>query len=1035
MNLTRISLSNPVAVIVGILLVALFGLISINHLPIQLIPVVERPVIKITTGWRAAAPKEVEAEIVEPQEDVLRGLPGMTELVSESARGRGKLTITFNSGIDMQRALLDVLSRLNRVQHYPEDASEPTLSMVGDNTRPIAWLIIKPLPGNERPINSYQDFIEDVAQTRLERVPGVAQAEAFGGRKKEIRITFDPYLAASLGVELPVAAKLAGGAKDISGGTANVGKRRYTLRFAGNYSVEDLPGMIIEWRDGNPVHLSDIATIEKRYKDKEGFVMQNGELAMALNARREQNVNVLEVMAGLKEAVEELREGPLKRAGLSIHQVYDETIYIDRSIAMLATNMVLGVILAIGVLWWFLRRFRATLMVALAIPVSLLLTFMVLYGSGRTLNVISIAGLAFAVGMVLDAAIVVLENIVRLREGGTDADEAANEGTSQVWGALLASTATTVAIFLPVVFLENEAGQLFADLALGIAVAVIGSLIIAITVLPTASRYWLREMKSTDKHAHWWESITDKIMALTNGKKRRLAWITGLVTVPVLVTVLAMPSASYMPKGNRNLVYAFILPPPGTNAETMEKEMGRFVADKMAPHLDGRAEPALSDYFFVTGRRAFMGARAKDPTRTGEVVILINKILKQLPGTLGFASRATLFGGFGGGKIDVDLQSSDINSLLDAAKTGYALIQQELPGSSVRPKPGLSLSEPELLLKPDEHRIAEAGWDRQTLASITRAFGDGLYLGDYFDGDKRLELILRSSSWDTPEQLQAMPMVTPDAGIQTLGELTHIVRTAGPDLIRRIDRRRTITLQVKPPDNMSTEETLDILRTEVGPELEQMLPADGSIQYSIQYTGAAEKLEEALASMSGSFLLAIVILYLLMSALFRSFTDSLLVLIALPLAIVGSVLTLNLTDSLLAVIPPLFGKLPQSQPMDLLTMIGFIILLGLVVNNAILLVHQTRAAEREGKNRRDAVAQAIHRRLRPILMSTLTSIGGMLPLLLMPGAGTELYRGMAAVIVGGMSVSTVFTLILLPALLRIGKNVNAPSELPLTLET
>jgi multidrug efflux pump subunit AcrB len=278
-------------------------------------------------------------------------------------------------------------------------------------------------------------------------------------------------------------------------------------------------------------------------------------------------------------------------------------------------------------------------------------------------------------------------------------------------------------------------------------------------------------------------------------------------------------------------------------------------------------------------------------------------------------------------------------------------------------------------------------------------------------------MILRSSPWETPEQLQAMPVATPDNGVQTLGELTHIVRTAGPDLIRRIDRRRTITLQVKPPDNMSLEDTLNVLRTEVGTELEQLLPADGSIQYA----GAAEKLEEALASMSGSFLLAIVILYLLMSALFRSFTDSLLVLVAIPLAIVGSVLTLNLTNTLLNVVPPLFGKLPQSQPMDLLTMIGFIILLGLVVNNAILLVHQTRVAEREGQSRRDAVAQAIHRRLRPILMSTMTSIGGMLPLLLMPGAGTELYRGMAAVIVGGMSVSTVFTLILLPALLRIGE--------------
>ena len=1025
MNLTRISLSNPVAVIVGILLVSLFGLISITRLPIQLIPVVERPVIKITTNWRAAAPREVESEIIEPQEDVLRGLPGMTRLTSESSRGRGNIEITFNSGIDMQRALLDVLSRLNRVPRYPEDASEPILSSVGDDTRPIAWLIIKPLPGNDRPINTYQDFIEDVAQTRLERVQGVAQSEVFGGRNQEVRITFDPYMAASLGVELPVAANLASGAQDVSGGTADVGKRRYTLRFGGNYSVEELPGMIIDWRDGNPVRLSDIATVEKRYQDAQGFVIQNGELAMALNASREQDVNVLEVMAGLKQAVEELREGPLKRAGLSIQQVYDETIYIDRSIAMLVTNMVLGIILAIGVLWWFLRRFRATLMVALAIPVSLLLTFLILYASGRTLNVISIAGLAFAVGMVLDAAIVVLENIVRLREKGADADEAASLGASQVWGALLASTATTVAIFLPVVFLKNEAGQLFADLALGIAVAVIGSLIIAITVLPTASSHWLREMKNTDRHVRWWDAITSKIMKLTDGRKRRAIWIITLVLLPMVITYLMMPSASYMPKGNRNLVFAFILPPPGASIESMEKEMGSFIATKLSPHLDGEAQPAISDYFFViAGRGAFMGARSQDPTRTGEVVNLVNGLLRQLPDTIGFASRATLFGGFDGGKIDVNIQGNNIDSLLDTATTGYGLISQKIPGVSVRPKPGLSLSEPELLLKPDERRIAEAGWNRKIVASLARAFGDGLYLGDYFDGNKRLELILRSQPWDTPEQLKAMPMATPDAGVQTLGELTDIVRTAGPDKILRIDRRRTITLQVQPPDNMSLEDTIETLRTQVGPELEPLLPADGTIQYA----GEAEKLEEALQSMSGSFLLAIAILYLLMSALFRSFTDSLLVLVAIPLAIVGSVLTLNLTNTLLAVLPPLFGKLPQSQPMDLLTMIGFIILLGLVVNNAILLVHQTRVAEREGENRRDAVAQAIHRRLRPILMSTLTSIGGMLPLLLMPGAGTELYRGMAAVIVGGMSVSTVFTLILLPALLRIGEDKGLSSK-------
>ena len=270
MNLPRLSLSNPVAVVVGVLLALLFGAISLTRLPIQLTPEVEEPQITITTAWRAAAPEEVEAEIVEPQEDVLRGLPGMTRLVSESSRGQGELTITFVVGTNMQRALLEVLSRLNRVARYPDDASEPVISSVGGDDRPIAWLIVKPLPGNEQPIASYQDFLEDVAQTRIERIPGIAQSQVFGGRQNEIRITFDPYMAASLGVELPVAAQLAGGAQDVSAGFADVGKRRYTVRFTGKYTVEDLGGMIIEWRDGKPVTLSDVATVKRMPVDKRG---------------------------------------------------------------------------------------------------------------------------------------------------------------------------------------------------------------------------------------------------------------------------------------------------------------------------------------------------------------------------------------------------------------------------------------------------------------------------------------------------------------------------------------------------------------------------------------------------------------------------------------------------------------------------------------------------------------------------------------------------------------------------------------------
>lgn len=1006
MNLTRLSLGNPVAVIVAVLLVILFGLISLSRLPIQLTPELEQPEVSINTAWRAAAPEEVEAEIIEPQEDALRGLPGATEILSSAQRGQGTVSITFAVGTDLRRALLEVLNRLNRVPRYPPDADEPVISSVGGNSRAIAWFILKPLPGNDRDIASYNDFAEEVVQSRFERVPGVAMSEVRGGRERELRITFDPYKAANLGIELPKVTELAG-SKDVTGGFADVGKRRYTIRFAGGYDAEDLDELVIEWREGRPVLLRDIADVEVRMVDKSSFVIQNGDPAIAVNAHRETGVNVLQVMAGLREAVAELRDGPLKDARLSFVQVYDETVYIDRSIEMVRNNLGLGIILAVGVLWWFLRRFRATMMVALAIPICVVGAFMLLDATGRTLNVISLAGLAFAVGIVLDAAIVVLENIVRLRERGEESGHAALLGTSQVWGALLASTATTVAIFLPVVFLEEEAGQLFADLALTIAVAVVFSLIVAITVLPTAAMTWFRHATLTDPHAHWWQGITGAIMRMTGTPQRRTLWIAVLLAVPVALTVWLKPNANYLPEGNRNLVFTFINPPPGNNIDTMEKEMGLVIADFMKPYLDGAKQPQVHDYFFVAfSRGVFMGARTQDPTRTGELVGIINNVVRSFPDTIGFAFRSSLFGGFGEGHtIDVDIQGRDIEALLRVAGASFGLIKGVIPEASIRPFPGLELAEPELRLIPDERRIAEAGWNRNIMSGVIRALGNGLYVGDYFDGDERLDIILRGEHWNTPEELTAIPLATPKAGIQPLGELVRLIRTSGPDEIRRIDRRRTVTLQVRPPSDMSLDIALQLLKEKVEPVMVGMLPEDGAIRYS----GTADKLQTALRSMGGTFILAIIILYLLMSALFRSFRDSFLVILAIPLATVGGVIALRITNLL------------TFQPMDLLTMIGFIILLGLVVNNAILLVYQTRIAEREGLPRRDAVEQAVRLRLRPILMSTLTSIFGMLPLMVVPGAGSELYRGLAAVIVGGMCISTVFTLILLPSLLRIGE--------------
>ncbi len=1005
MTFLKPALDNPVATLVACLLVGIFGLLALDRLPIQLTPEVEQPEIVITTSWRAAAPEEVESEIIEPQEKQLRGLPGMKELLSEASNGSGKITITFEVDYDLNRALIEVINRLNRVPSYPEDADEPVLSTAGGRGRPIAWFIIKPEQGNTKPIESYKDFVEEVVQTRFERVPGVALSEVRGGHEYEVRITIDPYKAAGLGVDLPNAARLAGGNDDVSGGTANVGKRRYTLRYTGKLNPQQLSELNLEWRDGKAITLRDIANIEVRTADRSNFVITKGSQSIAVNAYRETGINVLETMSDIQAAVKEIEAGPFKRANLKIEQVYDETVYINSAIELLRNNLLLGILLAVAILWWFLRRLRATLIVTLTIPLCLLVTFMAMNITGRTMNVISLAGMAFAVGMVMDAAIIVLENIVRMRERGLSALQAAMEGTKQVWPALLASTLTTVAIFLPIIFLKDQSGQLFSDLAIAISAAIAASLIVACIVIPTAMYKFTADITLEDQHSSWWDRATNFIMRITEYPAQRAFWIVALIGISAAVSYIAFPKTDYLPTGNRNLVFGIVIPPPGVNIDHIETEMGNEIASRMQPYIDGTKEPKIKHYFFVASAGSiFLGARAENPRieDVNQTLNVVRNAVSGFPDTFAIVQKASLFSGVGGRtEIDINIQGNDIDSLLRAAQVGFVKIPQVFgPKTRARPRPGLQLAEPELQLIPKEDRLVEAGWDRGTMANITRLLGQGLFVGEYFNGEEKLDIITRVQPWQTPEELAAIPLFTPESGVLPVSELVDIKRTAGPDRIRRLDRRRTVTLELRPPQGMPLEVALTKIQQEIIPAMEQLLPDDGEIRLS----GSADNLKTAITSFVGSFILAVVILYLLISALFRSFKDSLLVVLALPLATVGGVLMLRILG----------------LPADLLTMLGFIILLGLVVNNAILLVHQARIAERGGKTRRDAVRESVRVRLRPILMSTLTSIFGMLPLLLIPGAGTELYKGLAGVIVGGMFVSTAFTLILLPSLLQIG---------------
>ena len=721
-------------------------------------------------------------------------------------------------------------------------------------------------------------------------------------------------------------------------------------------------------------------------------------------------MNLLATLEEVKAEMLVLRDTVLAENGLTVEQSFDASVFIYRAIALVANNIALGTMLAIGVLWWFLRRMRATLIIALAIPTSLLSTFLVLGLADRSLNVISLAGLAFAVGMVLDAAIVVLENIVRLRAEGKSAQEAAELGTTQVWGALLASTATTVAIFLPVIFIEDVEGQLFADLALTISIAVTMSLVIASVVLPATAVRFLPDDAGVDLHAEVWRKIARVIITATDSQTRRYSWIAGLMIVPIATTLALFPNLDYLPPVKRDSVDGFFNLPAGTAVDATEQEVVKIWVERLEPYLFGEKEPKLKNYFvnLFGPFGGMMGARVEDQTRVAELEeIMRNEITANIPDLQIFLQQGNLFGNFDGGRqILINLQARDQELLMQAAAESEIALQQLLPGAQIRVFPSLELAQPELRLIPRDREIIEAGWSRTAFGPVTRALGDGLFIGEHFDGDKRMDIILRSKPWQTPEEFASIPLATPSGKIFHVDQLVDLERTVGPSQINRVDGRRTISLAVAVPENVSLQEYVQKIQTDFEPIAKSFLPGDGSIQYR----GSASDLADAILTMSKNFAMALFILFMLMAALFRSMKDSLLVLLSIPLATVGSVLMLRILNTF------------TFQPLDLLTMIGFIILLGLVVNNAILLVHQTRSAEREGLGRRDAVEQALRLRSRPIFMSTLTSIFGMLPLLLMPGTGSVIYRGLAATIVGGMCVSTIFTMILLPCLLRVGES-------------
>jgi len=1035
MDFIRFAIDRPVAVVAAVLMAVLFGMIALSRIPIQLAPDVRKPIVVIETNWPGAAPSEVEREIVNPQEEALRGLEGLEIMTSRARTGQAEVTLEFAVGANMSQSLLLVSNRLDRVSGYPAEANEPSLNTSGADDSPIAWVLLTAQDGNARAMPTYGDFVEDVIKDRIERIEGVSAVNVFGGVTRELQVVVDPRRLSRYGLTVPeVVQTLRSENISISAGDVDEGKRRYVVRTEGNLNTEEaIENVVLRSRassgETGRVLVRDVADVAFAFKEPTSRLRYKGAPGLAFNVVRESGANVMSVMEEIRITLAELNAGPIAAAGLNMQQVYDETIYIEGAISLVTQNIWIGGALAALILMLFLRSPRATLVVSLSIPVSIVATFVVMAVTGRTLNVISLAGIAFAVGMIVDAAIVVLENIFRLREEGKSRREAAYEGASQVWGAILVSALTTVLVFVPILIMQLEAGQLFRDIAVAISVSVLLSLVVAVTVIPAlASR--LLSVRDQKPMAIWGldhlaRGFRNLVMAYVRMTVRFRA--LGILMVAVIAGGAAilswtyLPRLEYLPEGNRNLVFGLIIPPPGYNLDTTQSIAKRIEAVAQ-PLWEAAPEPEMADgtpsiqsFFFVaTPGNSFVGAAAVDGQRAADLIPVLSRPIFAEPGTFGFMTQPSLFGrGVGGGRaIELNISGQDLNDILGVAGRAAGIVSGLLPrseGHQFRPIPGLELGAPEVRLIPNRLYLADAGLDSSDLAATVDAFNDGLRVAEITVGAERVDLVLKGdpiiSDAARTQDVGSYPVVTPNGQVVPVSALADVVLTAGPTEIRHRDRLRTVTLEVRPSDALPLEEAVELLQREVVDVLQdQGLPNDIRLTVS----GTADQLSQTWAAIQINLLVALVIVFLVMAILFESFVLPLVIMIAVPVAAAGGVGGLALLNTY------------QTQPLDMLTLLGFIILIGIVVNNAILIVHQTLYHLRdEGMDPIPAIEEATRNRIRPIFMSTLTSVMGMLPLIVFPGEGSELYRGLGAVVVGGLSMSAFLTLLTVPPLLRL----------------
>ena len=1007
MSLSALAVRRPVTTGVFFLIVVLFGGVSFSRLPIDLLPDLTFPTVSVSVQYPGVGPEEIERLISIPIEEAASTVPGIEEISATSQEGQSQVSVQFEWGVNLDAAMNDIRANLDRIRdRFPEDATQPVVRRFDPSQLPIVFF---GLEGSLNP-RELRRLAENEIKGRIERVAGVGQINVMGGAKREIQVYLRKEHAEALGISLSrIAQVLAADNQNVPAGTIEQGNDDVLIRTYGELqTAEDVGRVVVENRDGQPITVSDVARVVDGVADEKRLVRVNGRPAVMLAVSRQSGANTVEVAQALKaEAVRINRDF----STVQLVPIFDQSKYIQQAIDNVKMSALIGSLLAVIVLFFFLGSVSATLIVALSIPISVIATFWLMFQYKISLNLMSFGGLALGVGMLVDNAVVILENIYRHRELGTGPEEAAIRGAQEVSSAVIASSLTTAVVFLPIVFVEGTAGELFQQLAIVVVFSLMCSLFGSLTLVPVMSRFGLApgSRKSMfERFSAGFQRLLDSLYVRVLDKVLRyrgLVFAGSAALLGATLPLVGFIGREYLPTVDEGQIRIEL---KGAVGGRLDSSLSAALAVEKA--LAAQV-PELESNFSTIGGSLWRGGgtheagfriqlvpRDMRKRSDQDIASLLRKSVAEIPGFGGFVrtqSGLFVFRRIAGGDDGFVIEVRGQDQVAGAAVAERIREMLEKTPGLTRPEIKPTGGRPEMVVTPDRERASLYGISVEDAAKA---------LEDHLRG--RVPTFLRTGVdetdvrvWLDPEDrasidmIQKVPVFSSTGQAIPLGAISNLERRIGPEQILRLEKQRMITVSASIVGRSSSDIVADLR-----PQLRE-LPLPAGI--TIRIAGDWEQQQKSFSDLTMGLAFAILLVYLVMAAQFEDFKWPLIVMFSIPFGLVGVILTLLATETTLNV---------QS-------FIGLIMLAGVVVNNAIVLIDYIRfLRQEEGKELLEAIREGGRTRLRPVLITTTTTVLAMVPLAIGIGQGGEMQAPMARVVIGGLLVSSMVTLVLIPAI-------------------